>query len=46
MREGMAKAAELNGYSGLAHVLALTEQLGLTNAQQRDVRAIFERMRP
>src|SRR3954449_8470012 len=41
---GMAKAAELNGYPGPAHVLALTEQLGLTNAQQRDVRAIFERM--
>jgi len=40
----MAKAAELNGYPGPAHVLALTEQLGLTNAQQRDIQAIFERM--
>ena len=41
---GMAKAAELNGYPGPAHVLALTEQLGLTNSQQRNVREIFERM--
>ena len=41
---GMAKAAELNGYPGPVHVLALTEQLGLTNTQQSDVRAIFERM--
>src|SRR3954452_13202445 len=41
---GMAKAAELNGYPGPAHVWALTEHLGLTNTQQRDVRAIFERM--
>jgi hypothetical protein len=41
---GMAKAAELNGYPGPAHVLALTEQLGLTNSQQRNVRKIFERM--
>jgi hypothetical protein len=41
---GMAKAAELNGYPGPAHVLALAEQLRLTNAQQRDVRTVFERM--
>ena len=41
---GMAKAAELNGYPGPVHVLALAAQLGLTETQQRDVRAIFERM--
>jgi hypothetical protein len=41
---GMAKAAELNGYPGPAHVLPLASQLGLTEAQQRDVQAIFERM--
>jgi hypothetical protein len=41
---GMAKAAELNGYPGPAHVLTLAAQLGLTETQQRDVRAIFERM--
>jgi LTXXQ motif family protein len=41
---GMAKAAELNGYPGPAHVLTLAAQLGLTKNQQRDVTAIFERM--
>jgi hypothetical protein len=41
---GMAKAAELNGYPGPVHVLALAAKLGLTETQQRDVRAIFERM--
>jgi len=41
---GMAKAAELNGYPGPVHVLALAAQLGLTETQQREVRAIFERM--
>jgi hypothetical protein len=29
---GMAKAAELNGYPGPVHVLALAAQLGLTEA--------------
>lgn len=32
----MAKAAELNGYPGPAHVLQFAAQLGLTEAQQRD----------
>jgi hypothetical protein len=41
---GMAKAAELNGYPGPAHVLQLAAQLGLTDAQRRDVQAIFDRM--
>jgi hypothetical protein len=41
---GMAKAAELNGYPGPVHVLALAAQLRLTESQQRDVRTIFERM--
>jgi len=41
---GMAKAAELNGYPGPVHVLALAKQLGLTESQQRDVAAIFARM--
>jgi hypothetical protein len=40
----MAKAAELNGYPGPAHVLQLAVQLGLTEMQQRDVQAIFDRM--
>ena len=41
---GMAKAAELNGYPGPRHVLQLAAQLGLTEAQRRDVQAIFDRM--
>jgi Spy/CpxP family protein refolding chaperone len=41
---GMAKAAELNGYPGPAHVLALAAQLGLTESQRREVSAIFDRM--
>jgi hypothetical protein len=41
---GMAKAAELNGYPGPAHVLALAAQLGLTEDQRRAVSAIFDRM--
>jgi hypothetical protein len=41
---GMAKAAELNGYPGPKHVLDLAQQLKLTDAQRRDVQAIFDRM--
>jgi hypothetical protein len=41
---GMAKAAELNGYPGPAHVLGLATQLGLTPDQLQQVIAIFERM--
>jgi hypothetical protein len=40
----MAKAAELNGYVGPIHVLALSAQLGPTKRQQREVMAIFDRM--
>jgi hypothetical protein len=41
---GLAKAAELNGYPGPKHVLDLAQQLQLTDAQRRDVQAIFDRM--
>jgi Spy/CpxP family protein refolding chaperone len=41
---GMAKAAELNGYPGPAHILALADRLGLTANQRRKVQAIFNRM--
>src|SRR3954452_5238324 len=41
---GMAKAAELNGYPGPAHVLQLAGQLGLSEAQRQDVQVIFDRM--
>jgi Spy/CpxP family protein refolding chaperone len=41
---GLAKAAELNGYPGPAHVLQLASQLGLTETQQREVQTIFDRV--
>jgi hypothetical protein len=41
---GMAKAAELNGYPGPAHVLALARQLPLTDDQSRQVQLVFNRM--
>src|SRR5437016_7821449 len=41
---GLAKAAELNGYPGPAHVLALAKQLKLGEAQRRQIQAIFDRM--
>lgn len=41
---GMAKAAELNGYPGPAHVLALAPQLELTARQKQEVTGIFDRM--
>jgi len=41
---GMAKAAELNGYPGPKHVLDLAQQLQLTDAQRREVQAIFDHM--
>ena len=41
---GMAKAAELNGYPGPAHVLTLAKELKLTESQRQQVQAIFERM--
>jgi Spy/CpxP family protein refolding chaperone len=41
---GMAKAAELNGYPGPAHVLALAKQLKLTDDQVQKTQAIFDRM--
>jgi Spy/CpxP family protein refolding chaperone len=41
---GMAKAAELNGYPGPAHVLMLVKELGLTDDQVQKVQAIYARM--
>jgi Spy/CpxP family protein refolding chaperone len=42
---GMAKAAELNGYPGPAHVLTLVKELKLTTAQQQQVQAIYDQMK-
>ncbi len=41
---GMAKAAELNGYAGPAHVLELAQQLELTPEQRAKTQALFESM--
>jgi Spy/CpxP family protein refolding chaperone len=41
---GMAKAAELNGYPGPRHVLALAKQLGLTDDQANRMTALRDRM--
>jgi hypothetical protein len=41
---GLAKAAELNGYPGPAHVRALAKQLRLSHDQLREITAIFDRM--
>lgn len=41
---GYAKAAELNGYPGPAHVLELADDLKLTDIQRAEVQAIFDGM--
>lgn len=41
---GMAKAAELNGYPGPAHVLTLAKDLKLTEVQRARVQEVFNRM--
>jgi Spy/CpxP family protein refolding chaperone len=41
---GLAKAAELNGYAGPAHVLELATQLTLTPEQRTQTEALFAAM--
>lgn len=41
---GLAKAAELNGYAGPAHVLQLADSLGLTPEQRARTEALFASM--
>ena len=41
---GFAKAAELNGYPGPAHVLELADKLGLTQVQRSRTEELFARM--
>ena len=41
---GLAKAAELNRYPGPKHVLALADELDLTNRQRARTEKIFEQM--
>ena len=42
---GLAKAAELNGMPGPAHLLELKKEIGLTSAQVADIEALFRRMK-
>ena len=42
---GLAKAAELNGMPGPAHLLELRDQIGLTPNQASAIQAIFDKMR-
>ena len=41
---GLAKAAELNGYPGPSHVLALASELGLTVEQKQLTESLFKNM--
>ena len=41
---GLAKAAELNGYPGPSHVLALASELGLTADQKQRTESLFKSM--
>jgi len=41
---GLAKAAELNGYPGPAHVLEVADTLGLTSEQRSGTEALFAHM--
>lgn len=41
---GLAKAAELNGYPGPSHVLALAGELGLSPEQKQRTEALFKTM--
>lgn len=42
---GFAKAAELNGLPGPAHLLELADEIGLNEGQRRAVQSLYERMR-
>jgi Spy/CpxP family protein refolding chaperone len=42
---GMAKAAELNGVPGPAHLLQMRNEIGLSAQQESAIQAIFEDMR-
>src|SRR5262245_43790913 len=42
---GLALPAELNGYPGPAHVLELSDQLGLSTEQKAHVQSLFDSMK-
>ena len=41
---GLAKAAELNGVPGPAHVLQMKKKISLTQAQEKKIQALFDDM--
>ncbi len=41
---GLAKAAELNGVPGPAHILEMKAEIGLTPEQEAEVQAVFDEM--
>lgn len=41
---GLAKAAELNGMPGPAHILQMKNKIGLTKSQEQKVKALFNDM--
>jgi len=42
---GLAKAAELNGFPGPAHILEMAEEIDLTDEQERAIQKIFNKMK-
>lgn len=42
---GLAKAAELNGVPGPAHLLEMKSEIGLTPEQEAEIQALFETMK-
>lgn len=41
---GLAKAAELNGYPGPIHVLEMASEISLTEAQSKEITALYKKM--
>ncbi|QQS40257.1 MAG: hypothetical protein IPM63_12935 [Acidobacteriota bacterium] len=42
---GLAKSAELNGYPGPMHVLELKDRIGLSKAQEAEIKGLFDEMK-
>ena len=42
---GLAKAAELNGLPGPAHLLEMADEIGLTPSQRDDLETLYEKMK-
>jgi Spy/CpxP family protein refolding chaperone len=42
---GLAKAAELNGFPGPAHILEMAKEINLTAEQEREIQKIYDEMK-